>query len=928
MLWSRPCSRSRAVAMLAVGLLAAAPAGIASAADPSPDTLIANGTFESPTGVDGWSGYNAAETLESTGHSSSASATFTRNATGASGLTATGDWGMVQWSRAVAQMQAKRTYTASAWVKGPSASASRPSKLRLVLRDRYSDDLQAGSNATVVKLTASWQRVSVQYTAPPRAAGRALSFEIIANQNNPAPPATPLSFSVDDVSVTTSSIPAGNQQKNSSFEKPLGTTFEGNTANWGTYAASLTAVADTAAPFGKYAAEVTTTSAVSGAGIIADSPGSVAQSTNGMTYTGRAFIAGTSSTVGRVARLKVREWDSTYSNLVQQPSSTITLTSGYQEITQPLVATGNGNHIEVIVALDDAVSGLRLRTDGVSLTPEALPSSNVIRNTSFEDDVSGWSSFVTDGAPAGSITSTGALPSSAPAPALGGRVALVANGTGTSASPWYSASEEGSVPYTSAGATYTASAWVAGVGPNSGTTPTSVDKSIDFGIREVRPDGSRASADSIATPKLTDKFARVTITRTASETGNKLQIYALRPTGATSGERFLIDAVGVATAPVTSTTAAAATSTCPWAPSFPVSAPRSPSWWPSSCWRPFASTSPFNTEASKAFATALPAADPVTAELTKVPPTAIIAGDDVRSEPNPTFYAAPTDSTFKVFCTNSTSGCPTPPSNPSTATSTVTVRAPSGMKAAGPTDAHLTIVDYATDTETDMFQVTTIGSNYIIAGEIGKKSPGTFGGDGTHQLGSGVAGFSNTAGQIRAQELRDGKINHALTVYVPCAGAPIAPADTSYITDLPCTSTLFPQGGPRVGQQMKLNMTKAEISALDIPVWRKAILQALATYGAYVSDTVPSYCVQTPSGAVVSRPSGGCGTGHDIQEWGFEFEGATTYTAPGVGVADQMAVFGQNAGIESFDNDSNGQAETVFDLGAGVDWTRLRLLQP
>ena len=56
-----------------------------------------------------------------------------------------------------------------------------------------------------------------------------------------------------------------------------------------------------------------------------------------------------------------------------------------------------------------------------------------------------------------------------------------------------------------------------------------------------------------------------------------------------------------------------------------------------------------------------------------------------------------------------------------------------------------------------------------------------------------------------------------------------------------------------MGVRLWLEMTREEIEALRVPSWKKTVLRALATYGAYFGDT------------------GGPGVG-------FQFESGTTYT--------------------------------------------------
>jgi hypothetical protein len=362
---------------------------------------------------------------------------------------------------------------------------------------------------------------------------------------------------------------------------------------------------------------------------------------------------------------------------------------------------------------------------------------------------------------------------------------------------------------------------------------------------------------------------------------------------------------------------------------------------PPSCWRPYSSASPFNTPAVSDWTVDGP--DAASTELTRTSPQPIVAGDPSRSEPNPVFHTGPGDRVFRVFCSEPrwSTGCfpegardaagrPRP---------AFRLRGPTTMRPAGPTDAHLTVVDQTRHEETDLFGVSSIADGVIRARALGR-NPGVGtdplvdpaaaraqgDGDGTHVVGSGNAGFSNVAGLIRAQELADGRIDHALAVYVPCAERPVAPADADNVPDLPCRANgMFGGGALHVGQRLQLRMSSAEIAALDAPVWRKAVLVALSTYGAYVSDTVPSLCeTPGPEGPTYPRrPAGGCAAGtREVRSWGFEYEGATTSTS--FGREDAMARFARRVGLVAFDEAGDGVAETPLDLGAGVDWSLLR----
>jgi len=81
-----------------------------------------------------------------------------------------------------------------------------------------------------------------------------------------------------------------------------------------------------------------------------------------------------------------------------------------------------------------------------------------------------------------------------------------------------------------------------------------------------------------------------------------------------------------------------------------------------------------------------------------------------------------------------------------------------------------------------------------------------------------------------------------------------------------------------------------------VPRWKKTILHALRTYGAYVGDT------------------GGAG-------FNFQFESGSTYTSFGEG--DRLLEWAKTQpGVTPY------KGKYVFDLAAGVDWSRMRVVDP
>jgi hypothetical protein len=263
-------------------------------------------------------------------------------------------------------------------------------------------------------------------------------------------------------------------------------------------------------------------------------------------------------------------------------------------------------------------------------------------------------------------------------------------------------------------------------------------------------------------------------------------------------------------------------------------------------------------------------------------PGNLVAGtaDTADDFEHPSYYSRPIDPWFTIHCTEPWGTC---------AVEGMSVQIPDAARPAGGSDAHLAVIDQVHGWEYDFWEVTSKprGGGTIDIGWGGRTSTA---GDG---LGSNAtaAHFGLQAGIIRAQELEAGQINHALFMTVKCTtGGYVYPAEGGGAS---CSDrTNAPAGGMRV----QLAYSDAEIDALAVPSWKKTILRALARYGAFIGDT------------------GGPGIG-------LEFESGSTYTS--FGYPDEMVKFAQTQpGVSVY----NGQY--VFNLAGGVDWTRLRIIDP
>jgi len=306
--------------------------------------------------------------------------------------------------------------------------------------------------------------------------------------------------------------------------------------------------------------------------------------------------------------------------------------------------------------------------------------------------------------------------------------------------------------------------------------------------------------------------------------------------------------------------------------------------WPEACWRPYGTGSVFNR--------VLPSRPKVMANSQAIVDRTlgmgriadlVVAPDTASDWYHPVYFSAASDPAFTVRCTRPWGTCEVEGMH---------VQIPDAARPAAGGDAHLAVVDQATGWEYDFFEVQAKpeGGGVLEVGWGGRtpiKGSG-LGSDAT------AAHFGLLAGVIRPQELEAGRIDHALFMMVGCTSDRYVHPATGYAAA--CDD---PTDAPAVGQLFWLDMTAAEIDALDVPAWKKTVLHALRRYGAYVGDT------------------GG------NEAFTFQFESSTSYTS--FGVEDPFAAVAreQPSGV------TERGGRYYFDLGSGVDWRgRLRVLDP
>jgi hypothetical protein len=305
--------------------------------------------------------------------------------------------------------------------------------------------------------------------------------------------------------------------------------------------------------------------------------------------------------------------------------------------------------------------------------------------------------------------------------------------------------------------------------------------------------------------------------------------------------------------------------------------------WPGPCWRPFSDSSPFNRP-MPADPRLTPNSSAIVQRMVSLygGPAKMTAGDadSPYDYSHPLYYPTSTDPLFTLHCYEASWGtCPIEGHK---------IRIPDAARPAGGGDAHLAVIDQESGWEYDLYKVRSkpAGGGTLEFRWGGRTRLDRDG------LGSNAtaAHFALSAGIIRAQELAAGRIEHALFMVVKCTSGRVEPAlgGGAQCAD----GTNAPAGGMR----FQLDYSEAEIEALPVPEWKKTILEALRTYGAYIGDT------------------GGAG-------FNFQFESGSTYTS--FGQTDELVDWAKNQrGVAPY------KGKYVFDLARDVDWSRMRVVDP
>jgi hypothetical protein len=326
----------------------------------------------------------------------------------------------------------------------------------------------------------------------------------------------------------------------------------------------------------------------------------------------------------------------------------------------------------------------------------------------------------------------------------------------------------------------------------------------------------------------------------------------------------------------------------------PRSATRQAVGWPAE-WRPYRSSSPFNTPIP-ANPKLMPDSSAIVQRLLgfrQIEPLWVGTADTAADYGRPSYRARRGDPVYVLRCAGRY--CPMPIEGHR-------IRVPPGARPAGGGDGHMAIVQ-PDGWEYDLYEVRTPiqRAGGVITTNGGGRT--RINGRGTQVPGGATAArFGLLGGLVRAQELAAGRIDHALVFVSHCVSRRVVPPAAGRART--CTSIGKPeQNAPPTGARFQLALSRREIDELGLPPWKKAIVRAIARYGMYLSDTGGGFLVQ---------------------------ESGSTYTS--FRRRDALEIFAERRlgvpGIRTWISSGDGKRDYVLDLARGIPWHRLRVVDP
>jgi hypothetical protein len=155
---------------------------------------------------------------------------------------------------------------------------------------------------------------------------------------------------------------------------------------------------------------------------------------------------------------------------------------------------------------------------------------------------------------------------------------------------------------------------------------------------------------------------------------------------------------------------------------------------------------------------------------------------------------------------------------------------PRGARPDSELDAHMTVIDRSTGCEYDFYAAHKGPDGWQALWANSTRTGGT--GVYPYGLSSKASGFAGGAGLVWPEELRAGRIDHALFMSFPFtkAGGPVAPATSS-----DGRTARWPASIP-IGARIQLD-PKLKLGKLGLKPYERTVARALQRYGMIVGDT-------------------------------------------------------------------------------------------
>ncbi len=144
-------------------------------------------------------------------------------------------------------------------------------------------------------------------------------------------------------------------------------------------------------------------------------------------------------------------------------------------------------------------------------------------------------------------------------------------------------------------------------------------------------------------------------------------------------------------------------------------------------------------------------------------------------------------------------------------------------------DAHMTVVDYAAGCEYDLYGAHRAADGWHAVWANSTRIDGT--GVYPSGLGAKASGFASLAGLVWPEELRKGRIDHALFFAYPFtrSGGPVSPATAS-------DGRVDDSGALPEGARLQLD-PNLDLDQLGLMPYQRTIAEAMQTYGIVLGDT-------------------------------------------------------------------------------------------